>query len=561
MLVSSKNIQHFPLNVKRYYEKGVYLTMCKNTILEVIFGDADRFELLKPNYQQYIKELYAKHQKEIKIVCRNKNYFTNVITYPPFFEDHISHLSKKYIYDSEITNFLREDPIIDYYDFKLGIRKISQTSSPNDRKVISEIINQLPLYFCRIPIKSNALNTKIALDYSVPIIYNGSFLNAKHQYIVRPKLLMQTWALKKLSPTISSANQDYVPVVIQDKKLSLKVCGDLLKSETNTEVIKCRTSLTDPFIKNPSKIIYVIGNRNHFMKLGTVHYETKHFDRALNGIKWKRNISPNNIPYPNAKNSLDSPYTAEKTQYASKIKELTLLYCVGPTQRKLAHQKGIVSYDDPNLTSEILGVTGKNAVHLNDIIKGLQQQKEPIKSYSNSPISIPRYPVEFYVDFETSYSFSNEKTYPYFIGIGIYTNSTWSYQYIHIHNYQQLPIFCRKLKTLFEMFKHEYKLDILPCYHWSSVEPRIFNQILPKTTLPFHFIDLCKMCKDNRLVFKGMHSYSLKSIGKVMYNNKLTPYYWKTHVDNLGPHSTIDELIEYNHIDCIMMKEILRCVN
>ena len=110
-------------------------------------------------------------------------------------------------------------------------------------------------------------------------------------------------------------------------------------------------------------------------------------------------------------------------------------------------------------------------------------------------------------------------------------------------------------------------------YTWSGVDKRLLMNEANKFNLSneireIEWIDMYKFCLDNYINFKDAKRYGLKEIGKVLYNNNLTNFYWKK---NLSSSSTVGakkhyfnnikwnpiNIIDYNETDCRMIYEIL----
>ena len=129
-----------------------------------------------------------------------------------------------------------------------------------------------------------------------------------------------------------------------------------------------------------------------------------------NGHNWS--LSNSNMKkelYPNMVNQDDFPWHSVKTQLASKIKEITLLYHCGVKQREHAFQHGLYQWSQCNSNSLKIGNTRKSTI-VNKMIDMNQYQSEieisprTLKNHTNLE-KLNWDSIEFYVDFETVINF------------------------------------------------------------------------------------------------------------------------------------------------------------
>jgi hypothetical protein len=92
---------------------------------------------------------------------------------------------------------------------------------------------------------------------------------------------------------------------------------------------------------------------------------------------------------------------------AKRLKELTLLWQVGPINREIAHSKGIYSWDDPRCSSEALGIKVEKHAQIIDMMISMNRDED--SSTIISPLYIRNnmmnwrspQPLDFYLDFES----------------------------------------------------------------------------------------------------------------------------------------------------------------
>ena len=113
--------------------------------------------------------------------------------------------------------------------------------------------------------------------------------------------------------------------------------------------------------------------------------------------------------YPNMVNQDDFPWRSVKTEIASKIKEITLLYHCGIKQREHAFQQGAYKWSQCDSGSLKVENTQKSTI-INKMIDMNQYHSEIVisprilKNLTNRE-RLSWDPVEFYVDFETVINF------------------------------------------------------------------------------------------------------------------------------------------------------------
>ena len=124
------------------------------------------------------------------------------------------------------------------------------------------------------------------------------------------------------------------------------------------------------------------------------------------------------------------------------------------------------------------------------------------------------------------------------------------------------------------------KYDEIKIYHWGHAEKTYLENIhkrFPDIKLPkMKLIDLLHFFRQEPIIIKDCFNFSLKTIGKNMYKHGLIKSTWSD-TDNgldamikfkeiclkkdknipLKRYNEISEIIEYNKMDCVILKEIL----
>ena len=343
-----------------------------------------------------------------------------------------------------------------------------------------------------------------------------------------------------------------------------------------------------------SKIKYKYDNV--FSRIGVIDYETKDNDYLGiidDGMKWSDHLEnlkeydPFNDDnedslLPNMKNQMDYPWHSQKKKIADHRQDLTLMYRCGTKQRDTF---GV------NKWTKIPQEMVVNA-HT-DVFLEANKKKKNINLHGTDFISKEQIPViEFFVDFETvsdlddSFAKFPEKdgiAMVYMIGCITVNNETGKRTY---DNY----LVDRLCEDSEEKILKEWLWDMsvaaggktqnLYIYHWTPAENWILKQSLVKYGLidsGICLIDLCKIFKQNEIALSGTFGYGLKNVAGKMYENKMIETKWKEKLDGLqamvaawlaekeckekdivfSDVSYMDNISEYNYVDCKVLDEIL----
>ena len=366
-----------------------------------------------------------------------------------------------------------------------------------------------------------------------------------------------------------------------------------------------------------------------FERLGRIDYatlDTKWIDKTNDGIKWLADVRlygdtwdlskyplPRPELYPNMNNVYDYPFHGIKQKFAEENNDLTLLWQVGPKQRKMAHEQGVYSWKDPRCTPEILGMNGK----VNPIV--LTRILEANKNESNN--ITPKYVVnnfwdwkneegrklELYVDFETTCSVFNEmEDLPNHTGIGLIfligvgyispVTKKWVYKEFIVNAITEVEEWriCCDFISFEESLRKTFKIKSpLTCYHWAHHEPSTWRKVFERNygnpssvfkTKSKHikWVDMLKIFKKEPIGVKGCLNYGLKKISKAFYKYGYISSTWdasggegiadgcdaavSAYRANLeciklktsfSKHSLTLDIIKYNEIDCKVLSEIM----
>lgn len=321
--------------------------------------------------------------------------------------------------------------------------------------------------------------------------------------------------------------------------------------------------------------------------------------------------------YPNMSTTNETPWDEFKMEYANKIGEITLLWNCGVKNRQIAHENGIYSYMNQDCNSEMVGINGpKQAPILDEIIRINRKRNfdsimDKIFIKLNKDIDnkwMEQTGLRISVDFEIINSiFDNfsdlpmaqDQNYLFMIGVA-YKTLTNSVEYkmfliAELSKDAEFQIIYQFYKFLREITdKHVGKnMPIPPLYHWGHIERSFFTNLciklkniigedidddieLMNTELSWYDLSECFKC--NPIVINGCFKFGLKEIAGRLSELGLIQSNWnnsycngntamimayrayqtsKQTGINITKNYIINEIMEYNKIDCIVIHEIV----
>lgn len=349
--------------------------------------------------------------------------------------------------------------------------------------------------------------------------------------------------------------------------------------------------------------VLMFGDAKRGMALGTLTDQAVPWRRRvqLEGQDW--NVLPKPSVqelYPNAGNSYDSPWHSAKSEIATRLGELTKISYVGPSHRRDAMSDGITSLDDPSLSAAKLGVTGaKTAPIVDRIIE--------INRASGSPLVLPKKVragestwrkndrFEFYVDFETVNNLDDDfSRFPlvggqpliFMIGCGHVRNGQWEFRQFttdRLTTEHEVDVIDRWITHMQEVSEGRESV----VYHWSPAEVVSLDTAY-KSARERHpennwrwleWFDLYKeVFYAEPIGVRGASALGLKAVANAMKSHGLIETDWgSSQVDGMGAmtaawhydkqaasdgktlmdYPLMQEVGEYNHVDCTVMWEIL----
>lgn len=611
-----------------YYNKKYYPILLTKFIRNYLneFSIKDKYLIKNVNYKISNEWVSASQTKNYSINDPLLDYlkYNNIYSVSDLI---LSPKKRKYAGDSD-NNFKFQKILLDN-----GIQFEKKIVKMIDKKVkVTTIIeqNEYILNYMRDPVYYEI--TKLMMKLNVPIIYQGLLLDKKNKTFGSPDLIIKQNIFNKLFKNHNNKriNNSYYIVDIKNSTISYSVNDNIL----NYNLIRAYktqicvyNNLLNKIQKKKNNIAYILSPKwvkrekkniyscnNPFNRLGVIDYKNndKEFipiaEKAIQWIKLIKTpnnnlncLEPNNKNlYPNMSNYIDYPFREIKKYLSEKNYEITNLWMCGFNERKKALEHGVDNWKDINFSLDFLDFKNKKREIIeNLIILNRSEEKKiyPDKILTNIFNWKDRDRLSFYVDFETINKsifvnnnidlmiYKNQKKLNdkiFMIGIGYSYKNKWNYK-VFIENNLNI----KNQKNLINQFNNyickicsNYKVNYedVNIYHWSNFENIIYKKICNKynlNNLNLNWCNLIKLFKEEPILIKGSYNFSLKNIGKAMYENNLITTYWTDDECNNGfdamtlayniytknfnilDNKVIRKIKNYNHIDCKIMWDIL----
>lgn len=491
-----------------------------------------------------------------------------------------------------------------------------------------------------------------ALQRGVPIIYSGVLHDPETKIYGVPDLIVRSDWLGKLvhrgpldlneaihpAPNLTG-RYHYRVVDIKFATLYLRADGKHLLNQESIPAYKGQLWIYNQILAKiqgyDPGVAYLLGRRwkystkgidyrgnNCFDRLGVVDFRGVDFsfvEHSQKAIEWLRDLradgstwnvtrEPLSRPelYPNMSNRSDHPWHQVKESLAKQIGEITSLWQCGPKHRAIAHEHGIMRWDDPDCTPETLGMTGDHRCRVLGEILKVNQKKDPKELICPKIIrtnfqnwQTPR-KLEFFVDFETVNDIidafnqlpeSNSISLIFMIGVGYLDPETqvWVYRNFTTNelNLEEEGRICREFSHFIDTMCQQYQVDDPIMIHWSRAEVNMWEAAAERHRRETHWIktsnywfDLYKVFEAEPIVIHGCLSFGLKEVAKAFHHHGLIETLWDTTsfcqngaaamviADQANREArrrqipmteipTIAEMMRYNEVDCKVMFEIL----
>jgi len=484
-----------------------------------------------------------------------------------------------------------------------------------------------------------------AIQEGIPLIFQAVLRNYENKtYGIADILIRSDWINRFTD--INSLNPDeisipakklrgkyhYVVIDIKYKALTLRSDGVHLRNDSSLKAYKSQLWIYNEAL---SKIqgycppySFILGSKwkytsknnmfegnSCFNRLGRIDYaklDLIYIEKTRKAIQWIRDVRENEYDlskyplsrdelYPNMCNRYDYPYHGIKKIFAEKNNDLTLLWNIGPKQRRIANENGVYKWSDPKCTPEIMGVKGKKRARvLSRILEANHSEEKNIypkyvlNNFSDWKNEEGR-KLELFVDFETTCSVLNDledlplntgETLIFLIGAGYIHPETqeWVYEKFVVDNINEIEenrICLNFIKFINELaIKFRIKNRII-LWHYSHAECSSWKRFQDRNNKSFdvQWADLLKVFLDEPIGIKGALNYSLKTISKIFYQHGYIKTIWeggdvengadaavgayKANLESqknnfsFQKHDLTKEIIKYNEVDCHVLQEIL----
>ena len=457
------------------------------------------------------------------------------------------------------------------------------------------------------PIKNNIEKTLEYMEKGIPII-NNAYLSNNDLYgttifLVRSDYLYLFNIQNDYNYNRSSKfSKNYHYCIVDIRNIKLNKTNNIINSNKNlyykSQIILLSQLLAN--IQNMDTICSYCMTKNNDQYFTLDILSDDRLDNLImDGLKWYSDLklyghrlnplyqSNTDHSYinlsPNLCNKDDYPWSKAKQFISDYNKDITVLWNCNNINKQLAINRNIYRYDDPKLTSNILNKKGKQGIIIDKILSinknnDIFFSPRRIKNYTNIEI-LRNNKTQFIVDFETTKI--NNKNITVIIGcLAIFPDKTYEFKTFIPNTYNVEE---EEYNILSEWINYMYsKTDSVLIHHWGNAEKCIYNYILNKYNIndpkwkQIELNDMCELFKNEPIIIKGVYSYGLKEICKVLYNNNIIKNIWddndidgklamiylyeeiqKKPQKKLNQISIIKDIIFYNKIDCIVLYELL----
>jgi hypothetical protein len=474
-----------------------------------------------------------------------------------------------------------------------------------------------------------------------PIIYQGVLHNKENNTYGIPDLIVRSDYLNLITQcenvSVEESKQGCLFSnhwhyrIVEIKYTTLKTNNDYIYNNGNISSYKSQAIIYNEALSviqefNPS-IAYLFGRKIEcnnkyigFYKLGRISIIGKDLkikektdkaikwikDIKINGMKWDINPPTRIELYPNMCNTFDYPWKSIKKEIANKLKDITLLWRCGPSDRNAAFDKDVFRWKDKKCNSSLFGFKNTSGIILDNIIRINKQNNNKINigNTANYCKVHNKDKIQFYVDFETCsdinknfaeyIEFNNEpleqdilnNTLIFMIGIGWINPYTkeWVFKTFitdSLTNNEENKI--QYMKNISRQYNNNNKPQV---YHWSPAEVSCYESSAERYNINYNikWKDLLHEFKQYPITLKGVFNYGLKNIANKMYKNKMITTLWEdSEMDGLAAmvatwncndkikeeksssklidFDVMKEIVKYNEIDCKVMWDINRYIH
>ncbi len=496
---------------------------------------------------------------------------------------------------------------------------VNKISSDFIDDFFNNIINKSKIYYPDITFtKFNNINQTIQKIYdNIPLIINPILMNDKYKLIVKCDIMIKKHLFIKIFNEIKNVSfysvksDEYLIINIVPEILTFKSGFREISNTYNVFYNKCGLYAFNSALRkyvNRNNYYFLFGKdykyNNQLLNkrqcIGLVIFDNIYREKINNSLNWLDRLKENKLIlfpnpssielYPNMNNK-QSCWENEKKKLAYKLKEITLIWRISYTDRNRLISMGITEWDNPYLLNNLYELKDTNTrdiqeriIHMNkhdNLImepRNISRDFKDILKVDDNEFILD---IESVLNLETKGSYFNndiQKDLPNIciIGLIIVNNGNFVFKDFTIDD---LTIESEK-QNINNWLNFISKYDEIKIYHWGHAEKTYLENIhkrFPDIKLPkMKLIDLLHFFRQEPIIIKDCFNFSLKTIGKNMYKHGLIKSTWSD-TDNgldamikfkeiclkkdknipLKRYNEISEIIEYNKMDCVILKEIL----
>lgn len=458
----------------------------------------------------------------------------------------------------------------------------------------------------------NLVNKKTPFIYSAPLVNFSKKTYGIADLLIRYDYFEKMFELNIINPEIKNKENKYIVVDIKWKTLEILKTKTLSNSTKykpyKSQVLIYTEALRDMIHRNTESkeditidIAAIVGKslvcnkikiKNPFYIPGIVDLNDKLISDTEKAVEWFRNIQKykNHI---DTEKTIELNYTPnlsairnynEKKVISESIKNLSMIYGCGETNKKKANLAGFNKWTDDNLSSDKIGIKGNRAKCFDKIVwinnqEEIMYHPRQTDSMDSFNFSNPCFvDFEFFTEnfFDDFSDITNIKSLSgvFLIGIGYMEDSEWKYDAFMVDEMNE-----NKESFIFEKFVDFYNLKKFDCAIYYDVEQRIFDKKY-KQDNSIRWINLRSILTSEPFVFKGCYNYKLKSVAQAMNNLGLIDlenesdtkngmdcmldmyFYYKnkSDEDSVRDNELVYNTLSYNNFDCKCMYEILNFI-
>jgi hypothetical protein len=323
------------------------------------------------------------------------------------------------------------------------------------------------------------------------------------------------------------------------------------------------------------------------------------------GAEWRALPIPSVAElWPNMKADSGSRWHDAKATIAAALAEITLLPRVNTAHRARAHDAGVTRWDDPRVSSAMLGISNESEAALVDAVLAVNrpggESVLPARMVAATQVWRQHAPIEMFVDFEfvpdldddfAAFPRKGGQSLIFQIGSGTYKDGAWRFEQFTADELS-LAAEGRMIDAWLERLRAAAteagsRVEAARLIHWSPAETSNFERAYdnararhPDRDWPvLTWFDLLhEVVQAEPLVVRGAFSFSLKPIARSLHALGHIQTLWgegladgagamagawsaaveaeRTGV-SLGATETMHEIARYNEVDCRVMAEIL----